>query len=236
MVNKALKYSDETTRKSYLEACSRFRFPYWDPCIPRQLEGHHAHDSNHSSNLPHEFGIPKIVSSPKVFVRYPETPGELSEVDNPLYQYKFQEDFHYPNNPDSFWQHPSSNTLIEDSSLEGTYRTIRAPNENGLQDDSYINMYMQHHIQTDVGGSLYKVLTAPQRWTTFSNDVYDEEDAQRVKDKNRYIDHTVEGFHDNIHVFLGQGKLGLGKKEKGSGHIGEPNYAAFDPLFWLHHW
>jgi tyrosinase len=236
MVNQALKYTDESTKTKYLEACDRFRLPYWDPCLPRQLGEDHSNDLSSSSTLPYEFGIPKIVSKPKVFVKKQESSSELSEVDNPLYQYKFPENFRYPNNTDLFWQHPSKNALIEDSSLEGTYHTVRAPDENGLQDDKYINTYMHHHIQSDIGSSMYKVLTAHQKWAVFSNDVYDEDEAQNSKDGKSYIDHTLEGFHDNVHVFLGQGKLGTGQKEKGSGHIGDPNYAAFDPLFWLHHW
>jgi tyrosinase len=235
MVNKAREYNDETIQKKYLDAASRFRFPYWDPCLPRQLKKGLDGDSHDSSGVPNEFGVPMIVSSPKVFVRFPESPDQLTSVDNPLYQYNFPDSYHYPNNPGSFWQHPTRNILLEDPAFNGTEHTVRAPDKNGNEDDGYINSYMQNHIQSDIGSSLYKVLTAHQKWTVFSNDVYDNQAAEQANGQGPYVDHTLEGFHDNIHVFLSQGKLGMGRQQKGSGHIGDPSYAAFDPIFWLHH-
>jgi tyrosinase len=35
----------------------------------------------------------------------------------------------------------------------------------------------------------------------------------------------LEFIHNNIHNFSG-----------GNGYLGNPSTAAFDPLFWLHHW
>lgn len=36
---------------------------------------------------------------------------------------------------------------------------------------------------------------------------------------------SLEFIHNNIHNFSG-----------GMGYLGDPATAAFDPLFWLHHW
>lgn len=36
---------------------------------------------------------------------------------------------------------------------------------------------------------------------------------------------SLEAIHNNIHNFSG-----------GNGYLGDPATAAFDPLFWLHHW
>jgi hypothetical protein len=117
--------------------------------------------------------------------------------------------------------------------LKGTTHTVRAPDENGITDDPYINSYISDHIQSDIGSSLFKVLTVHQKWDDVSNDVYDRNhEAEARRQQTTYLDHTIEGFHDNIHVFLGQGKLGSGQEKKGSGHIGDPSYAAFDPIFW----
>lgn len=117
--------------------------------------------------------------------------------------------------------------------MGGTTHTVRAPDEKGQTDDAYINAYIWRHIQTSLGSSLYKILTTNQKWNDVSNDVYDEKlEAEARRRNTTYIDHTIEGFHDNIHVILGQGKLGWGQERKGSGHIGDPQYAAFDPIFW----
>jgi tyrosinase len=36
---------------------------------------------------------------------------------------------------------------------------------------------------------------------------------------------SLEFIHNNIHNFSG-----------GNGYLGDPSTAAYDPLFWLHHW
>jgi len=44
--------------------------------------------------------------------------------------------------------------------------------------------------------------------------------GQQVKDYP-----SLESIHNNLHGFAG-----------GSGYLGHPATAAYDPLFWLHHW
>ena len=83
-------------------------------------------------------------------------------------------------------------------------------------------------MHSDVGSSFYKILTNRQRWETFSNDVFDRQAAEVAKNEGHpYTDHTLEGFHDNIHAYVGQGAL-----RGGAGHMFYPQYAAFDPIFW----
>lgn len=86
MVKVAQQYSDEQTRQKYLEACSQFRLPYWDPCIYRKVI---YESSDGTVNIGDGFGVPLIVSRQKVFIRWPQDPSRLSEEDNPLYQYQF---------------------------------------------------------------------------------------------------------------------------------------------------
>jgi Common central domain of tyrosinase len=235
MVKKAHEYSDESTQKKYLEACSRFRFPYWDPCLPRQLFPDPNTELDDTSGIPYEFGIPKIVSARKVFLRKPQNPDQLIEEDNPLYQFRFPDglEIESQDNPNAFWQRPSDNVLLDEDSLHGSEYTVRAPDANGIQNDAYINRYLRHHLQSDIGSSLYRVLTSAQNWAMFSNDVLDNEEKNeaRARKVRAIIDQSLEGFHDDIHVLLGQGEL-----QNGSGQIGDPRYAAFDPIFWLHHW
>jgi len=78
-----------------------------------------------------------------------------------------------------------------------------------------------------VGSSFYRILTGRQRWETFSNDVYDRQAAAEASNGAPVTDHTLEGFHDNLHSMIGQGRL-----QGGSGHMSSPQYAAFDPIFW----
>jgi hypothetical protein len=105
MVQLANSCTDEAWKTRFIEACERFRFPYWDPCIPRQLNG----KKPEGSDLPFQFGVPSIVSTEKVYVRRPERPNKLEVLNNPLFQYNFPEDYHYPHNPHGFWVVNSGN-------------------------------------------------------------------------------------------------------------------------------
>ncbi|KAF2024335.1 hypothetical protein EK21DRAFT_117885 [Setomelanomma holmii] len=41
---------------------------------------------------------------------------------------------------------------------------------------------------------------------------------------------SIEGWHNAIHVMVGQARW-----KEYRGHMGNPAYAAFDPIFWMHH-
>jgi hypothetical protein len=104
MLKVARSFDGEDAKQKYLNACERFRFPYWDPCLPRDV----GFERESDRPLP-EFGVPRIVSTRKVYLRKPHSPIVLSLEDNPLYQYKFPREFQYPRNLDSFWNHRLSN-------------------------------------------------------------------------------------------------------------------------------
>lgn len=59
---------------------------------------------------------------------------------------------------------------------------------------------------------LYKLLTIPQPFNEWSNKA------------SGGIIGNVETLHDGIHNAFGLG------------HMGIPEVAAFDPVFWFHHW
>jgi hypothetical protein len=91
MVKIAKDFKDHDTQQRYLNACERFRFPYWDPCLPRQT-------INQA-----EFGVPKIVSSPSVYVKKSDNPEVLTPVNNPLYAFKFPTAVQPLDNSDFSW-------------------------------------------------------------------------------------------------------------------------------------
>lgn len=43
---------------------------------------------------------------------------------------------------------------------------------------------------------------------------------------------SLESLHDNLHLWCGGG----GDDQLAFGHMYWQNVAAFDPIFWLHHW
>ena len=81
----ANEYTDKAIKAGYLEAVTRFRFPYWDPWMPRR----HADINKDWNGL---FGVPEIVRAEEVFVRRPQAPKVLEPIDNPLFRYKVPSD------------------------------------------------------------------------------------------------------------------------------------------------
>ncbi|KAH7103323.1 Di-copper centre-containing protein [Auriculariales sp. MPI-PUGE-AT-0066] len=61
---------------------------------------------------------------------------------------------------------------------------------------------------------VYDTLTDPDTWEEFSN--------KRTTPGS--FRNSIESIHDLIHVLVG-----------GNGQMADPSYAAFDPMFWLHH-
>jgi len=63
----------------------------------------------------------------------------------------------------------------------------------------------------------YNLLTQVHDWFTFSHD--------GIKDDQNPVQYdSIESIHNEIHGLAGK-----------DGHMGVVNYAAFDPIFWMHH-
>ena len=79
-------------RGKYQDAARRFRLPFWDPFMPRNKL---RSDSERKENPDGIWGLPKILSVEKVWVRKPKKPEELTEIANPLASFAFPSDNEY---------------------------------------------------------------------------------------------------------------------------------------------
>jgi hypothetical protein len=86
------KYTDDEGKREYVAALDRFRLPYWDPPMPRNLGTGRA-----------VFGMPKILQAETVHVMLP---GEgKTEIANPLHSYEFPtpDDYKNANQRKTIW-------------------------------------------------------------------------------------------------------------------------------------
>jgi len=111
-----------------------------------------------------------------------------------------------------------------DSSFGGDFskweNTTRWPDDNGVpQPQRMLNALQGANNQTadSLRKQTFGVITMISDWVRFSNN----NPQQRL---TRIPINSLETIHDSIH-----GRTG------GNGHMGAVPYAAFDPLFWLHH-
>ena len=78
-------------KRKYQDAARRFRLPFWDPFMPRNAPG----SSSDPDNMNEIWGLPKILSVEKVWVRKPKNPNDLTEIFNPLASFAFPSDTEY---------------------------------------------------------------------------------------------------------------------------------------------
>jgi len=62
----------------------------------------------------------------------------------------------------------------------------------------------------------YQLIADQSNYAPFSNTGYDDRQGGTYN--------SLENMHNTIHSLVGNG-----------GHMGEVPFAAFDPIFWLHH-
>ncbi|KIJ47996.1 hypothetical protein M422DRAFT_66385 [Sphaerobolus stellatus SS14] len=155
-----------------------------------------------------EAPLPDIVASQaKVECEMPN--GQKQVIDNPLYGYKFEPAFKY-----------YGDTFKDLDIWEKWNRTLRYPtNQEATADSAPASMEaVLKNNQFTLRDRCYNLLTRVTTWTRFSHDA----DAQ-IDVGTDGVD-SIESIHNQMHV--------LGGKD---GHMGVVEYAAFDPVFWLHH-
>ena len=116
-----------------------------------------------------------------------------------------------------------------------TLHTIRGLSPAGTMDHQYVNNTITNAAsQTNgpavpLGGKLYRLLNGPQMsYTQMANSAFIQHWADG-KELPLNKENSLEGFHNDIHVMTGTGE---GNKH---GHMALNEFAAFDPIFWLHH-
>jgi hypothetical protein len=113
-----------------------------------------------------------------------------------------------------------------------TLHTIRGLSPAGTMDHQYINNTLTNAVsQTNgpavpLGGKLYRILNGPpMSYTQMANSSFVPHDKEMPLNK----ENSLEGFHNDVHVMTGTGE---GNRP---GHMALNEFAAFDPIFWLHH-
>lgn len=211
-------------QKRYLDACERFGIPYWDPFLPRQKV------MNKYGYLITKYGIPVIMSTKDVRVRTPRQPDPLITASNPLYSYQFA-------SGNSDWSKVAGRPIdfvfgdvINNPRM--TLNTIRGPTPAGSTNHQYVNNTLTNAVSTatgpalPLGSKIYRILQGPPlNYTQMATSAYAAEDGLTTQNK----ENSLEGFHNDIHTMCGNGGDGR------TGHMGLTEYAAFDPIFWMHH-
>jgi hypothetical protein len=115
---------------------------------------------------------------------------------------------------------PSSSFRLTSTQYEDWASTLRYPTNqspSASSQGSLVDAGLNPQT-TSIRGATYKLLLNVTDYGVFSNDVYPGPQTEPATFQ------SIETIHNNIHVAVGRG-----------GHMNVPDFAAFDPIFWLHH-
>jgi tyrosinase len=133
------------------------------------------------------------------------TPTGWKRVPNPLYNYTF-----HPLNVGTDF--PAGDGISQYLSTV-RYPTSSAP--NAQSQNTLVNAQLKANQQS-LHDLTYQLLASQPNYAPFSNTAYE--------DKNGNTYNSLENMHNIVHSLVGNG-----------GHMSYIPYAAFDPIFWLHH-
>jgi len=197
----------------------RFRLPFWDPFLPRQKV---------ANAETYQYGIPIIFTLPQIQVRRPENPSTLVPMDNPLYKFSFpQDDVQSIDFAQGFatQDNPNYNPVVSQNTIRGYDGTTQSANHSFVITTFDNNYNPNSTLGSPDPGSLWRVMLDNQNWMTMSNHF----DSTNRRDSN-YNLNSLEGFHDDIHSYLGAGPHSSDVDSQGnniwpSGHMSMPPYA-----------
>jgi len=119
-------------------------------------------------------------------------------------------------NPLFEYRFPSGTSSSFPQDAISKVKTVRTPDSNGNSDPRSINLRLFANKQM-VHDTIYTLLSSQPNYNAFSNTAYRGPQGQSYQ--------NLENMHNYIHGQVG-GYLG---------HMSYIVYAAFDPIFWLHH-
>ncbi|KDQ53372.1 hypothetical protein JAAARDRAFT_433926 [Jaapia argillacea MUCL 33604] len=165
-------------------------------------------------------GLPPVLETDKVTITLPG--GTKKEVENPLSYYPFEGGKIPPGFEDE--SDPDTGETAYFSQWKRTYRhAASTPTPVGSGNEALNNELkggapdlrnkVAHLFSFDGVGDPSLV------WDEFSNHT-----TESLRSMDYYNAGSLEGVHDSVHDIIG-----------GNGHMADPDYAAFDPIFYLHH-
>ncbi|KAE8158927.1 common central domain of tyrosinase-domain-containing protein [Aspergillus tamarii] len=229
----------------------QWRLPYWD--FARFAR--HGHDNTQGDEL----RLPILITMPMVKVAVPGDPGKQLSKPNPLYRFQMQTlmgtlEHPYAITSQSTDEHGRSFTLPFDKCQSTTkYGLLENYNADvwadGGQNWLRANLALNEHpwYQNLDGWNSVPTLqemtfrllgSIGHNWGEFSSTRYDDSPKGDQQPPKNWM--NLEAIHNNVHNWVGgfmfsrPGRHDL--KLWGAGHMSSVPVAAFDPIFWLHHW
>ncbi|CAG8701000.1 15865_t:CDS:2, partial [Dentiscutata erythropus] len=210
----AANYPDDK-KAAYQKAAEQLRFPYWDWASPTTLAS----------------GMPSFLYEETLEVVTPD--GTDSSFRNPLRAYTLPRDLGSLSLVGDS-ANPTKRPYIPDPGITvftpKGYSTVRHPNTNYASDDNAASLDITTQCSAVFRPSIYQTIHYVKTWDQFSNHGGFQPPSGGKKPTVPITENyghyaSIEFVHDAVHGAVG----GTG------GHMANPDLAAFDPIFFLHH-
>ncbi|KXJ86569.1 hypothetical protein Micbo1qcDRAFT_208983 [Microdochium bolleyi] len=217
-------------KQRYTAAARHFRLPYWDYYRPRGYEVTFLGVTDGSSTTaPYDYHAPQIFTLPEVMVRrLPD--NELINMPNPFYRFDFKTE-------------EAKKIAWNTSGLDMTMAhvedyTVRY-GKSGESDAKAMNVVLNKIREDEMRASLVmiedKAYQDFQAISTSGVDVGQDWKFKGFQEILRKSTGSLEGLHNDYHVFVGGFVGKRNDRTSNSGHMTCVPVAAFDPVFWIHH-
>lgn len=200
-------------QQMYKDAAQRFRLPYFDYYRPRGTS---------SSSVGYDFSIPQIFVVEHIMLRTPDN-NDLVLQPNPLHLFNFPKTGSIPQTEwdlfvslEPYRRDPNPYLCNSQASGFNETQTQRYPASSDPVSD--LNQVLNSASVREAGASQALNMISDPAYATYASFATDSASEGPAG--------SLEGIHNNYHVNIG----GQG------GHMSEVPVAAFDPIFWLHHW
>ncbi|KPM45160.1 hypothetical protein AK830_g1416 [Neonectria ditissima] len=235
VANVAKRFSDspgvtEEDKQTYIAAAKKFRLPYWDYYRPRGYEvTFPGVVDGTTTTSPYDYHAPQIFTLPEVMVkRLPD--NKLVNMPNPFFQYAFDVD----DSKKIQWEH----SRLDMSLGHAKERTIRHGGSDQAAFDS-LNGVLNKIREDEMRCSLVMVEQGTysnfQAFSSTGVNVGQDFKYPDFKEVLRKNTGSIEGLHNDYHVFIGGFEGTRYEMKSKSGHMSCVPVAAFDPIFWIHH-
>jgi tyrosinase len=186
----------------------KFRIPYFDPLLPREKL---------IDQEQYTYGIPVVLMTKTVMVRRPGK-TDYEPMDNPLYQFNFPKNdpkggFHW----DEVKGYDAQDVKVLSGKTVRGYDKLTSTADHDYVKKTFHNQYGPTSKRSSSAAEyLYTLFFGQNNWKIISNH-FD------VRDRKRRNVNSLEGFHDNIHGYMG---MGPGTdRDRATGQMSHPEVA-----------
>lgn len=206
----------ENAKTKYRDGLKQFRLPYWDYYRPRGKNAKFNGITNldGTTNFPYDFSVPQIFTVASVKVRR-TSDDQFDTIDNPLSRFMF----------------PQTGSLSADDWKTAAFTGQGSPENKFSQKQTARYPDVGFGVKSNVASMNATINDARESnmnllLSMLTTKAYNSFVIFSSTALTRGASGNLESVHNGYHWFIGGT----------NGHMSDPRVAAFDPIFWIHHW